>query len=425
MGRGVMAVAMKKRAKGGEGKRPARVEVELMGLHPAQCRIANSKARFKAVCAGRRFGKSKLGIAETFKRVLAGQRTWWIAPTYKILEPAWNEIRAYARQVPGMEIRESSMLITATGGGWVQMKSAENPQSLVSQGLDFGVLDEVGVMAEEAWTESFRPALMDRKGGALFIGTPKGRNWFYHLWNNAHADTTGEWGAWHFTSADNPFLPQSEIENAKRTMPEMKFRQEIMAEFLEDAGIVFRRVLEAATAKVQEGAIANHDYAIGVDWGKHNDFTVLAVMDLTERACVYLDRFNQIDYTLQTGRLKALAQRFRPIVIKAEANAMGEPIIDQLVREGLPVQPFTTTNATKASVIEALVMAFERGEIKIPNIPVLVNELQAYEMETLPSGLIRYNGPDGEGAHDDCVIALALGWQCAATPILTKFWALA
>jgi hypothetical protein len=93
---------------------------------------------------------------------------------------------------------------------------------------------------------------------------------------------------------------------------------------------------------------------------------------------------------------------------------MGEPLVEQLQRDGLPVQPFLTTNATKAAAIDALALAFERGDIRILNDPVLIGELQAYEMERLPSGMMRYNAPSG--MHDDTVMSLALAWQGASSP---------
>ena len=147
---------------------------------------------------------------------------------------------------------------------------------------------------------------------------------------------------------------------------------------------------------------------MGVDWGKHNDFTVLTILDTTGEIPrqAYTDRFNQIDYTLQVGRLKAVFDRFKPFSIIAERNSMGEPLIEQMARDGLPVQAFTTTNATKGQAIEALALAFERQEIEILNEPVMIGELQAYEMERLPSGMLRYNAPSG--MHDDTVMSLAL-----------------
>ncbi len=93
---------------------------------------------------------------------------------------------------------------------------------------------------------------------------------------------------------------------------------------------------------------------------------------------------------------------------------MGQPLIEQLQRDGLPVVPFMTTNATKAQIIDALALAFERGDIRILADPVQVAELQAYEMERLPSGLMRYGAP--EGMHDDTVMALALAWHAVSQP---------
>jgi hypothetical protein len=119
-----------------------------------------------------------------------------------------------------------------------------------------------------------------------------------------------------------------------------------------------------------------------------------------------------VDYAVQTDRLKALAERFNPHRIVAEQNSMGDPLVEQLARDGLPMQPFLTTAPSKARVVEALALAFERGTLRILNDPVLTGELLAFEAERLPSGLSRYAAP--EGMHDDCVIALALAWSAAA-----------
>jgi hypothetical protein len=115
---------------------------------------------------------------------------------------------------------------------------------------------------------------------------------------------------------------------------------------------------------------------------------------------------------VQRARLGALAARYNPSAIIAESNSIGEPIIEQLQRDGLPVTGFQTTNATKAAIIEALALAFEQGSIKILNDPVLIGELQAYEMARLPSGMTRYGAP--EGLHDDTVMSLALAWSAVA-----------
>ena len=312
-----------------------------------------------------------------------------------------------AAQIPGAEIRKQDQLVALPGGGSVQIRSADNPQSLRGEGLDFLVMDECAFIAEEAWTEALRPALSDRLGSALFISTPKGRNWFWRAFMRGQ-EGGSEWTSWQFPTATNPYIAATEVEAARLSLPERIFRQEYLAEFIDDAGGVFRRVVEAATARRQLEPVTGHSYAVGVDWGKHNDFTVLTLIDLDEQAIVEIDRFNQIDYQVQLGRLQALCERFKPITIIAERNSMGEPLIEQLQRQGLPVTAFNTTNATKTQVIESLALAFERNDLRILSDPTLIAELQAYEMERLPSGLVRYGAP--EGMHDDMVMSLALAW---------------
>jgi len=317
-------------------------------------------------------------------------------------------IRRIAAQIPGIEIRESERMVTLPTGGTVQVKSADNPDSLRGEGLNFVVIDECAFVKEDAWTDALRPALADRKGGALFISTPKGHNWFWRLWHGADG---ADWQAWKFSSYDNPFLDPKEIDAARSQLPERTFSQEFMAEFIDDAGGVFRGVLAAATATGIEGRRGDRTYVAGIDWALSYDFTVLTIIDANTREVVYLDRYNGVDYSMQRQRIKAACDRFGVAGIIAESNAMGKPNNDELRKMGLPVRDFTTTNATKADIIESLAAAFEQANIRIPNDATLIAELQAYEVDRLPSGMVRYSAPDG--LHDDMVISLALAWHGA------------
>ena len=130
----------------------------------------------------------------------------------------------------------------------------------------------------------------------------------------------------------------------------------------------------------------------------------------------------QTDYQTQVNRLSALWERYgRDTEIIAETNAMGGPIVEALQNAGLPVTPFTTTQASKSTIIDGLALAFERGDISLPANPVLIGELQAYESKRLPSGAMRYSAP--EGMHDDCVMALALAWSARvdAQPLVLMY----
>jgi phage terminase large subunit-like protein len=383
--------------------------LKLPSFHPRQAEIAMHPARFRVAAAGRRFGKTRLGAALCVKTAADGGRAWWVAPTYPVAMVGWRLIRRLALQVPGAEVRQSERLVSFPNGGEIQVRSADNPDSLRGEGLDFVVFDECAFIHEDAWQEAVRPALADRRGRALFISTPKGRNWFWRLWQRCIDDHDHEWHGWQLPTAANPYIAPSEIEAARLGLPERIFSQEFLAQFLDDAGGVFRRVMEAATATAQGGAIGGHEYAFGVDWGRTGDFTAVAVLDVTHSEIVALDRFNQIDYSLQLARLTALYERFRPRAIVAEANSMGQPLIEQLQAAGLPVVPFTTTAASKQIAVDALALAFERGALRIIPDPTLIAELQAYEAERLPSGMLRYGAPSG--MHDDTVMALMLAWH--------------
>jgi hypothetical protein len=210
----------------------------------------------------------------------------------------------------------------------------------------------------------------------------------------------------------NPHIAPQEIESSKRDLTEDIFNQEYLALFVNSEGSVFRRVSEAATASFQVKPEIGHHYVIGCDWGRSNDFTFFMVLDIHEGAVVGIERSKHVDYALQCERLKALSELWQPQQIIAEQNGVGQPIIEQLTRDGLRIESFTMTNASKTQAIESLALAFERGDIHIPNDPVMIGELLAYQAERLPSGLMRYGARGGQ--HDDTVMALAMAWSAVS-----------
>jgi hypothetical protein len=155
-----------------------------------------------------------------------------------------------------------------------------------------------------------------------------------------------------------------------------------------------------------------------VDWGRTNDFTAISVIDASSQEQVALDRFSEIDYELQTERLHAWADVYRPVLVVAEQNAMGRPLVERLQtgyarivgqpRKALPVWAWDATNASKAALVQSLGLAIERGSITLLDDAVQTGELLAYEASVLPSGLLRYGAPAGQ--HDDTVIALGLAY---------------
>lgn len=374
--------------------------------------VAESK-RFNVVDIGRRAGKTTLGMDRCATRETLPYPVGWFSPSYKMLTEIWRNAERIFQPITLRKSSQDHRLELITGGV-LEFWSLDNPD--VARGRKYRrvIVDEAAMIPklQDAWNYVIRPTLVDFAGDAYFLSTPKGLNFFWQMWGWGQDPAMAEWASWKMPTMVNPLIASSEIEAMRVTMPERVFAQEILADFIEDAAGVFRRVREAATAEpVEQGAVGNQ-YLFGVDFGKHEDFTVITVLDIRSKALVYMDRFNQIDYHVQIGRLQSLYQRFKPVVIIAERNSMGDPVIEQLQRQGLPVWPFTTTHATKTEAIDKLALAFEQSEIKILDDPILLGELQAYTMERLPSGTFRYGAPDG--GHDDCVMSLALAWWGAS-----------
>lgn len=344
-----------------------------------------------------------------------GNRVWWVAPTYSLAFHPWRRFKATFHNEWEAKL-EAERHIDLPGGGSITVKSADDPDGLRGVGLDALVIDEAAFMAEEAWTAALRPALSDRKGRALIISTPRGRNWFYHAFQRGLDELVSDWAAWRYPTVDNPLIGQAEIDDARALLPERIFQQEYEAEFLPDGGEVFRNLEAAACAPTDAQPVAGRRYVMGIDFARYQDFTALVVLDADRREMVALDRFSEVNWGIQRERIAALARRWGVSAVLAEANAMGEPNIEALHREQVPVSGFVTTAQSKPPLIEGLVAAIENLDLKLLPDPVLLGELEAYTYQNTPLGRTRYSAPPGR--HDDTVIALALAWRLASTPRL-------
>lgn len=373
--------------------------------HEKQKPIIKPPARFNVIAAGRRFGKSESQKLRAIYMVMEGQNVWWVNPTFDNTTEAWQDFLNFFEQfVPRDHINKSRREIITPTGGRLRMIGANNFKR--GSGINHVFIDEAAFIdLEDLWSYQLRPMLVESKGGATFLSSTNGRNGFWRLYQMGLDPEEPQWASWHFTSYDNPLLDPAELDDIKRHTTERVFKQEYLAEFLEDGGAVFRNLQACVVSDAEQaGAVI-----IGADWARHNDFTVLTAIDRQTHHVLEIDRFNQIDWTLQRGRLEAMYKRHNAQSVWAETNSIGEPNIEELRKSGLNVRGFTTTASSKPGLINSLALAFEQEDIGIPNDPKLLGELQAYSIERLPSGNFRYNAP--AGMHDDMVISLALAWH--------------
>lgn len=391
------------------------LEIRLQRPHQAQHRIIKQLARFNVLNCGRRWGKTTFGVNRVATPQTLHSPVGWFSPSYKEMLEVWRECVQLLHPIIARSNASERVLEFVTGGVLEFWSLHNNQDAARGRKYQRVIIDEAAMSPNllNTWNAAIRPTLADLEGDAFILSTPKGMNDFWQMYQWGMDPERDEWRAWTNPTRDNPFISVTEIESMRAAMPDRVFRQEILAEFITDAGSVFRRVMAAATAIEQERAVRGHQYIFGVDWAKYSDFTVITVLDANTSEMVYMDRFNQIDYAVQRGRLAALYERFFPKTIVVEKNSMGDPIIEQLQRDGLPVRPFTVTSVSKTQIIDELALAFERGTIRIINDPVLVTELQSFETQRSPSGMLRYTAP--AGIHDDTVMALAMAWSALST----------
>ena len=214
-------------------------------LHPAQLEIFNSPARFKVVSAGRRFGKSRLAAWILIIKALQSESkdVFYIGPTFQQAKDImWSMLKEL---LDGTELieqtHENTATMTLVNGRRISLKGSDRPDTLRGIGLSYVVLDEYASMKVEVWEQIIRPTLADVKGGALFIGTPAGKNHFYDIWQEAKDEKKEDWEAFQYTSIDNPILDPEEIKTARDTMSTQAFRQEFEASFVSFTGGIFKQ----------------------------------------------------------------------------------------------------------------------------------------------------------------------------------------
>lgn len=401
--------------------------IRLPGMHPGQAAVLGEAGRLNWLAAGRRWRKSSLGVRIAVKAAALGrERVIWGAPTFDQVRVSWDELRWGAGGVA--VFNQSRMTVNFPTGGEIKFRSLDDPDNARGHSADGVIIDEAGDVKEIAYYEVLRPMLIDTGGWLWALGTPKGRNWFHR----EHAAALGrdDSRAWQIPTVgavieagllvrrphplENPAIPFAEIEAAFKTTPLDIFRQEYLAEFVEGYGAVFRNIFACLVGPTSPAEHRGHKTVAGVDWGKQQDFSAISVVCADCGREVALDRFNQVDYILQRGRLAALIDTWHIKKVVAEQNAAGEPIIEQLQRDGLPVEGFQTTATSKPPLIENLALALEKGEYKWLNDPVATGELEAYERRVSETtGRASYSAP--AGMHDDTVIARALALQAVTS----------
>jgi RNA-binding protein YhbY len=284
----------------------------------------------------------------------------------------------------------------------LQFYSAEAYDSIRGETFDALVGDEVAFWKPEAWNEVLKATVLVKGKKVLLLSTPKGKNQFYTLFNQSI--NNDNYHSFYGTSFDNPFIDRSEIEDARRMLPDHIFRQEYLAEFLDDASSVFRNIKEC----IDTGEETRTLFA-GVDLGRADDYTVLTIVDQNNRE-VYCERWRHLEWSTIISNVVTQLNKYKPNVLiesNGAQDAIYEQIRDKVNYNKSKVKPFVTTSKSKQAIVENLIVAFENKEIGIIGKDWQISELETFTYEyNLKTRTIKYSAPSG--LHDDYVMSRAI-----------------
>ena len=373
--------------------------------------IIEGPAKYHIICVGRQFGKSLLAenLALYYAINEAGCNILWCSPTWSQANKVQKEL---ARAIGHSGIIESNNYssgeLTLRTGSTIYFRSTERYDNIRGITCSYGFLDEAAFMANEAFREAIEPVFLVRGKRVVFLSTPKGRNFFYDLYQLGASPDHSNYKSYRGRSSDSPFIDVQAIIEAKKTLPDKVFRQEYEAEFIDDGGEVFSGLSNITFTQWPK---ATKPIYCGIDVGRV-DWTVATFMDSSGQV-VDIYRNNSVNWSDMVRDISNKAREWDAQCM-IEVNGVGDPIYEQLRAQWPKIETFTTTNKSKQEIIEGLILDVNEENIRIPHEDLfrpLFHEMSIFTYDYSPkTRSIRYGHPPG--MHDDTVMSLALANYC-------------
>ena len=383
------------------------MEIRLQKPHPGQQTILNQSRRFNIACMGRRFGKTALGTRLLADEAIDKQPAAWFAPTYKLLDEVWRELRRRLSPIITRQDSQQHRMELLTGGS-IDCWSLDNPDAGRGRKYKRVIIDEAAMARnlEEAWTQAIRPTLADLSGDAWFFSTPKGGNYFKTLYNKAADDP--DWARWQMPTASNPYILAGEIEAMRADLPELVYRQEVLAEFVYLEGVLMRREW------LHYGVVSGLPITLGVDLALSTkqgaDYTSIVAMSRDASGTIYILDAQRIQAPFYSVLqfIQQMAAKWHPSVIAIEQVQYQAAVVQELLRTTtLPVYG-VRPDKDKTTRFLPLLARYEQGLVcHAPSLPGWFEE----ELLTFPIG-----------DHDDGVDAAAHAFD-ALPPLSTPNYA--
>ena len=370
--------------------------------------ILESKAKYHVVSVGRQFGKSLMGINLLLYWAINHPKSTilWVSPVYSQTSKVQKEISSAIGNHPILTRSNlSSNEMEFATGSKVIFRSAERYDNIRGFSIDYAIIDEAAFIRKEAWEEAIKPTLLVKGKKALFLSTPKGKNWFHDLFQLGKNPDYPQYQCYKGNSYDTPFIQREEIDEARKTLPEGVFKQEYLAEFLDSGGEVFQNI---EMNQFNAWSSGNSPYFAGLDLAKQEDYTVLTILDKEGKIVDYY-RNNRVEWSKMVTDILEKLNKWKPSLL-VEVNSIGDVIYEQIKKKYQNTHPFVTTGKSKTEIVEGLILDFNEQTIKIPNetiYPALNHEMSIFTYDyNVRTRSVKYGHPPGQ--HDDTVISLAL-----------------
>lgn len=371
-----------------------------------QIELYKTKGRFCVFATGRQFGKTTIVLLRLFVRAISKKGVyWWVSPTYQQCRVVFRRfLENYSKFLT--YVNRSVFECVLLNGSIVQFRSGESKENLRGESLNGVAIDEAALLHPEFFDSLIRPMLTATNGWADIISTPRGKNWFHDLFMYAMTDKN-VYNCFHATSYESPFITKQELEAIKARTPDILFRQEYLAEFVDDSGYVFQNVKELAVGKFEP---YNEDsfYVAGLDLARLQDYTVLTIFKVENDIYYLVDmlRFNNISWTSQAQRIVERLKKYGNPFCYTDATGLGDPVVEILKKQGAKIRDVRITAFIKSQMIENMMLIFEQKRIIYPHIPEIISELLTFAAVKTNSNNVVYGAP--AGYHDDIVMSIAL-----------------
>jgi hypothetical protein len=390
-----------------------RIVVKLYTPHDTQIPIHESKARFRVVNCGRRFGKTTMAANDEMKFALdhAEMLCWWAAPTVRQARIAYRLMKRALKDILTKH-NDTDMRMELPNGSVIECRSCDDPDNLRGEGVHFLVVEEAAMLPDATWFSVLRPMLSDTNGRAMFISTPKGRNWFYTLFQRGLDPLQKDYESFTRPTSSNPYIDPKEIEDAQRDTPADFFEQEYLAVFRDNASAAFKGI-DACIAGDLCDPVPGVVYEIGFDVAKFHDFSVMSVLNTHTQHLDAYYRINNTDYTAQVDTLAEICAAYNDAHVLMDCTGVGAAVMEMVQGKGISVDGYLYTNTSKTMLISDLIVGIQHRALTFPDIAILIAELRAMQVKYTPSRLLQYEAPSG--GTDDFVNALGLAYHAGKT----------